>query len=164
VNCGVRMRWQKGVFSGSAWRSRKLSTNTPISGLPGASFEGGPRLVGRRVDIGANELDTLFIGNFDPPGGFADSWPRSRRNMLAWRVPAMGPWTVQDRDDSSLLLQESGARPARSVFMHKDAEALVRVSTDRSGHWLLRMTRQGASADPAIDWNSDFATPSFFAP
>lgn len=39
--------------------------NTPIGGLVTPSFDGGPRLIGPRVDIGAYELDVLFTSSFD---------------------------------------------------------------------------------------------------
>jgi hypothetical protein len=42
--------------------------NGPAGGLPGASFDGGPRVVGPRVDLGAYELDVLFANGFDPSG------------------------------------------------------------------------------------------------
>lgn len=40
--------------------------NTPAGGLVTPSFDGGPRLVGPRVDMGAYELDVLFTASFDP--------------------------------------------------------------------------------------------------
>ncbi len=40
--------------------------NTPAGGLVIPSFDGGPRRVGPRVDIGAYELDVLFAASFDP--------------------------------------------------------------------------------------------------
>ena len=42
--------------------------NLPVGGLPSGSFDGGPRLVGPNVDIGAYELDVLFEHGFDPAG------------------------------------------------------------------------------------------------
>ena len=48
--------------------------NAPTGGLPGASFDAGPRLVGPRVDIGAYELDELFVNGFDP-SGFTNGMP-----------------------------------------------------------------------------------------
>jgi hypothetical protein len=45
--------------------------NDPFSGLPTESHDGGPRLVGPDVDIGAYELDRLFADDFDPLFGEA---------------------------------------------------------------------------------------------
>ena len=39
--------------------------NGPVGGLPGSSFDGGPRVVGSIVDIGAYELDVLMTNGFD---------------------------------------------------------------------------------------------------
>jgi hypothetical protein len=43
--------------------------NTLDGGLVPVSFDGGPRLVGPRVDMGAYELDVLFTASFDPAFG-----------------------------------------------------------------------------------------------
>lgn len=52
-------------------------TNTPDGGLPSASFDGGPRKVGPRVDMGAYELERLFANGFEssplgPAGDMTD--------------------------------------------------------------------------------------------
>lgn len=39
--------------------------NAPAGGLPSASFDGGPRVVGTRVDMGVYELDRLMADGFD---------------------------------------------------------------------------------------------------
>lgn len=41
--------------------------NDTFLGLPALSYEGGSRIVGPSIDIGAYELDTLFANGFDPP-------------------------------------------------------------------------------------------------
>lgn len=43
----------------------------PPGGTPSASFDGGPRLVGPGLDMGAYEQDGLFVHGFDP-SGFGD--------------------------------------------------------------------------------------------
>ncbi len=40
--------------------------NDPDQGLPLFSHDGGPRIVGPAIDIGAYELDVLFADDFDP--------------------------------------------------------------------------------------------------
>lgn len=40
--------------------------NEPMTGLSALAYDGGPRLVGPHVDIGAYELDVLFADDFDP--------------------------------------------------------------------------------------------------
>jgi len=42
--------------------------NGPVGGLPAISFDGGPRVVGSRVDIGAYELDQIMVNGFDLSG------------------------------------------------------------------------------------------------
>lgn len=41
--------------------------NETLLGLPLRSFDGGIRVAGARIDIGACELDVLFTNDFDPP-------------------------------------------------------------------------------------------------
>lgn len=40
--------------------------DAPLAGLPAFSHDGGPRIAGPAVDIGAYELDVLFADDFDP--------------------------------------------------------------------------------------------------
>jgi hypothetical protein len=59
--------------SGTDFRLRRSSPlvdrglNSAGGGVVGGSLDGGPRLVGPRVDIGAYELDKLLVDGFDPP-------------------------------------------------------------------------------------------------
>jgi putative cofactor-binding repeat protein len=46
--------------------------NETLLGLPQYSFDGGIRIAGPRIDIGAYELDVLFEHDFDPLFGLAD--------------------------------------------------------------------------------------------
>jgi putative cofactor-binding repeat protein len=46
--------------------------NETLLGLPQYSFDGGIRIAGPRIDIGAYELDVLFADDFDPLFGVVD--------------------------------------------------------------------------------------------
>jgi hypothetical protein len=74
VNYVGNVRVDPRFVSATNFRLQRISPlvdggmNAPAGGLPGASFDGGPRVVGPRVDMGAYELDVLFANGFNPSG------------------------------------------------------------------------------------------------
>jgi hypothetical protein len=51
-----------------------------------------------------------------------------------------------------------GTRGTRGTRVRTDAAGRATVPLPRAGRWLLRATLLRRAGDPALDWESDFAT------